>query len=214
MLRDQTSQEYVVGLDREVVLAARATTLRLLRVSSWTGLVGGALILGLGVLMAVLLTGPMAVGPGGLLMAALIAVPGVILLFNERGKLARIRELNAAWSAHPIPPAAMRMSAQGLTVSIDAAADHVFLPWPAVAGLRVRPFRGKRLLMVDLVPGAPGAPGVRGLDQPDVRRVLDKKVMGVRGIRFAVETLTRPLSEIDQAAAHYTQGRVRVTGPA
>ncbi|MQA97168.1 MAG: hypothetical protein GEV11_21935 [Streptosporangiales bacterium] len=208
MLQDQ--QEYVVEVDQDVVAAARVRTLRLLRISAWTGVVGGGLILVLAGVMAALATGPL--GGTGFMLAALMAVPGVILLASERKKFARIRELQATWERYGLPDVAMRMSAQGLRISVDTAPDHVFLPWLAVAGFHVRTWRGQQLLMLGLAPGVtPASPGVIGLDHPDVQRVLSRKVLGVKGLRFAVPTLRRPLPEIDQAAAYFTQGRVRIS---
>lgn len=205
MPQSRSPQEYVVGLDHTVVLAARRRMLAAVRASAWAGTIGGALIL----LLAAGLAGFL--GGSALLVASFIAVPGVILLVSERRQFARLRELRATWNAHRIPDVAMRMSPQGLTLSIDVAAEHVFLPWAAVAGFQVRPYRGKRMLMLDLAPGVgPRSPGVEGLDHPDVQRVLTQEVLGLRGIRFAEETLTRPISDIDQAAAYLTQGRVRV----
>ena len=105
----------------------------------------------------------------------------------------------------------MRMSAQGLRCSIDTAPDHLFFSWSAVTGFQLRTWRGQRFLVLGLAPGVTaGTPRVSGLDHPDAQRVLRRKVLGIKGIRFAVSTLRRAIEEIDQALAHFTRGRVRI----
>jgi hypothetical protein len=105
----------------------------------------------------------------------------------------------------------MRISADGLRCSIDAAPDSLFLPWHAIAGFHRRRWRGRWSLVLDLAPGVTAAtPGVVGLDHPDVQRVLQRKVLGIRGLRFAVNSLRQPVGEIDQALAYFSNGRVRI----
>lgn len=208
MLREQHQQEYVVEVDQDAVLAARNRVLRTLRVSAWIGVLGGGALLLLAGVFAGFFAGRV---DGALVWAAFLATPGLVLAISEGRRFARIRGLQATWRRTGVPQVAMRLSAQGLALGIDAAPEHVFLPWPAVAGLRVQRSYGQSLLMIDLAPGVtPASPGVSGLGHPDVQAVLRKKVLGVRGLRVAVRTLRRPLQEIDQAAAYFTQGRVRL----
>ncbi|WP_157978540.1 MULTISPECIES: hypothetical protein [Nocardia] len=65
--------------------------------------------------------------------------------------------------------------------------------------------------MVDLMSGVGvSTAGVHGLDHPEAQTMLRKRVHGTTGLRTAVRILTQPISAIDQAAAYFTAGRVRV----
>ncbi|MFD6155324.1 hypothetical protein [Nocardia sp. NPDC060255] len=146
-------------------------------------------------------------GPIGLLQFAVVAV----FIFGAQRTLRNRRRLRDKWAAEGICPNAMRLSANGLRLSIDGAPDSVFLPWGTVQGLRVHRWRGQQLLVVDLIPGVGvSTSGVHGLDHPDAQAMLRKRTHGTTGLRTAVRILTQPLPAIDQAAAYFTAGRVRV----
>ncbi|GAB4055235.1 hypothetical protein [Catellatospora paridis] len=197
----RTVDEFTVEVDQDAVLRARTMTLRALTSSAWVGLVGAGLIAGLAAVMLAI------AGPLGLINA----VPAVLLGASGARSLRRVRELRALWAGQGVAPVAMRLSAAGLRLSIDAAPDSIFLPWAAVQGMRLVRRLGQQVLVVELAPGVgPGSPGVTGLEHPDVQRVLNRKVLGVRGLRTAVRVLRQPVSAIDQALAGFTDGRVRV----
>ncbi|MGS2811245.1 hypothetical protein [Nocardia sp. MW-W600-9] len=139
-------------------------------------------------------------------LAVIFGVDGVV-------KLRRRDRLRTTWQTMGVAPAAMRLSPAGLRLSIDAAPDSIFLPWETVRGLRLHRRPGAHLLVVDLFPGVGrGTRGVSGLDHADVRRVLDRRVGGVQGLRTAVHLLDQPVAAIDHVAAQLTGGRVRVHG--
>lgn len=193
--------EFVVEIDQDAVKQARMRMLRATALSAWVSLVGAGIIAGL---TAGLLT---IAGPVGLLNAA----PALLLGWSGAHSLRRRRNLRATWAGQGVAPVAMRLSGAGLRLSIDAAPDSIFLPWSTVQGFRLVSRRGQQLLVVDLAPGVgPGSPGVTGLEHPDVQRVLNSKVLGIKGLRTAVRVLRQPVSAIDQALAGHTGGRVRV----
>ncbi|MDG4788983.1 hypothetical protein O7626_24145 [Micromonospora sp. WMMD1102] len=193
--------EFEVEIDQDAVRRARARVLRATALSAWVSLVGAGII---AALTAGLLT---TAGPVFLLNA----VPALLLGASGAHNLRRRRNLRATWSRQGIAPVAMRLSGAGLRLSIDAAPDSIFLPWSTVQGVRLVRRRGQQLLVLDLAPGVgPGSPGVTGLEHPDVQRVLNSKVLGVKGLRTAVRVLRQPVSAIDQALAARTGGRVRV----
>ncbi len=200
-MENMAVDEFTVEVDQDAVRRARTTTLRALTSSAWVTLVGAGVIAGLTVVLVSL------AGPVGLVNA----VPAVLLGASGTRSLRKVRELRALWAAQGVTPVAMRMSPAGLRLSIDAAPDSIFLPWAAVQGMRLVSRLGRQILVVDLAPGVgPGSPGVTGLEHPDVQRVLNHKVMGVKGLRTAVRVLRQPVPAIDQALAGYTGGRVRV----
>ena len=193
--------EFVVEVDQLAVQRARTTMLRATTVSAWANLVGAGIIAGLS---AVLLGLASPVGP-------LYAAAALLLGMSGARSLRNLRNLRAAWAGLGVAPVAMRMSGAGLRLSTDAAPDSIFLPWSTVQGLRLVGRGGHQVLVVDFAPGVGvGSPGVAGLEHPDVQRVLNRKVLGVKGLRTAVAVLNQPVSAIDQALAHYTGGRVRV----
>jgi hypothetical protein len=198
--------EFIAEIDREAVLSARRRTLRTLRASAWVQMAGSALFVVIAALTA------MHVPSGAAWKVTwLVLLPGPILWIRSWRQYAAVRHLEGTWNTMGVPAVAMRMSAHGLRCSIDAAPDHLFLPWSAITGFRLRTWRGQQILVLELAPGLKaGTPGVSGLDHPDVQRVLHHKVFGVQGLRFAVSTLRQPLEEIDRALAHFTQGRVHI----
>jgi hypothetical protein len=194
-------EEFVVEVDQGAVKRARTTMLRATAVSAWANLVGAGIIAGLSAVLLRL------AGPVGLLSAAVALLLGL----SGARSLRKLRHLRAAWADLGVAPVAMRMSGAGLRLSIDAAPDSIFLPWSTVQGLRLVGRGGRQVLVVDLAPGVGvGSPGVAGLEHPDVQRVLNREVLGVKGLRTAVSVLRQPVSAIDQALAHYTDGRIRV----
>jgi hypothetical protein len=200
-MEEAAIDEFVVEVDQDAVKRARTTMLRAMTVSAWVSLVGAAIIAGL---TAVLLR---LAGP----VVLLNAVAALLLATSGTRTLRNLRNLRAVWADLGVAPVAMRLSGTGLRLSIDAAPDSIFLPWSTVQGFRLVRRGGHRVLVVDLAPGiGVGSPGVTGLEHPDVQRVLNRKVLGVKGLRTAVAVLNQPVSAIDQALAHYTGGRVRV----
>ncbi|MEV0062233.1 hypothetical protein [Nocardia sp. NPDC050718] len=195
--------EFVVGVDAVAVQRSRESVLRLGAVAAWVGLVTAVFVAAITALLVWL------AGPIGLVQLPVVAIFGV----DGVRKLRRLRELRATWQAQGVPPTAMRLSPAGLRLSIDAAPDSVFLPWATVQGLRLHRKLGNDLLVIDLFPGVgPETGGVRGLEHPDVQRVLRKKVGGTKGLRTAVRILDQPVAAIDHVAAQLTGGRVRVHG--
>lgn len=193
--------EFVVEVDQEAVRRARATMLRRQTLSGWFSLVGAGVLAGLAVVLS------QSAGVAGLL--GLVAA--ILVGFNGVWALLAARRLRAAWAARPVAPVAMRISPGGLRLSIDAAPDSIFLPWPAVQGFHRINRLGEQVLVLDLTPGVtPASPGVTGLDHPDVQRVLARRTQGTRGLRFAARVLRQPPGTIDQALAACTGGRVRV----
>ncbi len=199
----ETVGEFVVGVDVAAVQRSRASMLTLSAVSAWVEVAVAVFVAGMTALL-VWLAGPI----------GLMELP-VVLIFGVDGvrRLRRLREMRTTWQAQGVPSTSMRLSPAGLRLSIDAAADSVFLPWDTVQGLRLHRRMGHDLLVVDLFPGVgPQTVGVRGLDHPDVQRMLRKKVAGTRGLRTAVRILDQPVAAIDHVAARLTGGRVRVHG--
>ncbi|MEU8898983.1 hypothetical protein [Nocardia sp. NPDC048505] len=193
--------EFVVGVNRAAVQRARDRTLRAARISAAISFITAAVIAGLAVVL-VRLVG--VVGYLQFVVAALFVLSGV----QTRRRFRKVRE---KWAAEGIPPTAMRLSAAGLRMSIDGAPDSIFLPWGTVHGLRVHRILGHHLLVLDLLPGVgPHTPGVHGLENPEAQRVLRKRVSGTTGLRTAANILDQPLPAIDQAAGHFTGGRVRI----
>lgn len=150
-------------------------------------------------------------GTGSLAWPVLQGFAGLSLFVGSLADFVAARRLRELWNAMDVPAVAMRMSAQGLLCSTSNPTDQLFLPWPVVTGFQLKRWRRQRFLVLGLAPGVtPSTPGVSGLDHPDVQRVLHRKEFGIKGIRFAVSTLRPPIEEIDQALAHFTQGRVRI----
>ncbi|MBL1078910.1 hypothetical protein JK358_31350 [Nocardia sp. 2] len=201
--------EFVVGIRAEEVSRSRRWVVRMLGLGAAVYLVVGAVVIGFsGVIVVV-----GGSGLGNAVTATMTSVTGILVLSQAVAQWRRRGRVRAIWANTATPPAAMRLSASGIRMSLDDAPDSVFLPWETVLRLRVHRFLRRSLLVVDLVPGVyAGTPGVAGLDHPDVLRVLSGPVHGTRGLRTAVQILDRPLAEIDSAAAHFTAGRVRVVG--
>jgi hypothetical protein len=195
-------RDYVVEIDQDKLLKARRRVLRSLTAAGVTGLVGAGLILALAGGFALSLDAP---------VLLLNHHPAVILGAGGLGNLRRVRKLRAHWTQLPPPPVAMRLSERGLRMSIDAAPESVFLPWPAVVGFRRKRRLGRVQLVLDVAPGTSAAtPGAEGLDHPDVQRVLRRRVQGMKGLRTSVRILRQPVGEIDAALAHFSGGRVRI----
>ncbi|MFB8276205.1 hypothetical protein [Nocardia colli] len=197
----ETVGEFIVGVDIVAVQKARRRTLRLLTTSVVVELITAVVISALAGLMVWL------AGPIGLLQFAVVAA----FIFGAQRTIRSRRRLRNKWAAEGICPHAMRLSPNGLRLSLDGAPDSIFLPWETVQGLRVHRWRGQQLLVVDLFPGVDvSTAGVHGLDHPDAQAALRKQTHGTIGLRTAVRVLTQPISAIDQAAAYFTAGRVRV----
>ncbi|MBF9073541.1 hypothetical protein [Streptacidiphilus fuscans] len=196
--------EYVVEVDTESVARARRATIRALNISAWTGVVGG------GIICAIPFAAGITLGWRNSSALLLFLLPGLILASSSSRQFTAARRLRRTWAADGIPPVAMRISATGLSCTFSTAP--LFLPWPALAGLRVNhQARGGPVIVLDLADGVTAAtPGVVGLDHPDIQRALRSKVLGMRGLWLSVRTLRRPLPEIDAALAHFTNGRVRI----
>jgi len=194
--------EFVVEVDQAKVRAARRRVLRLHGVSAWASLIGAVLIAGLTVPLLFL---------GADYVVLWLLFPVLIFLFDGTRKLSKVRRVRRMFDERGVAPTAMRISGAGLRCGIDAAPDSIFLPWSAVAGFLLRKYFGREILVLVMMPGVgPGTPGVEGLNHPDVKAVLGRKVHGVVGPRFAVAVLRRSVPEISQALFHYSGGRVWV----
>ncbi|MGW4246598.1 hypothetical protein [Nocardia sp. NPDC004722] len=193
--------DFVVGADIAVVGRARTRTLRI-----------GVIFAGFELAMAVVISMLAALMVWLVGAVGLLNLPSAVFLAVDAiRKLRRLRRLRDVWAAVGIPRTAMRMSTGGLTLSIDAMADHIFLPWDAVLGLRLHRWLGADLLVVDLYPEVDDeTPGVVGLDHPDVQRMLHNRIHGTVGLRISLRILDQPVAALDQAAAHFTTGRIRV----
>ncbi|MFI5719821.1 hypothetical protein [Nocardia sp. NPDC051750] len=146
-------------------------------------------------------------GPIGFVQFAVVP----FFVFGALRTLRIRRRLRDKWAAEGICRNAMRLSANGLRLSLDGAPDSIFLPWDTVQGLRLHRWRGQELLVVDLIPGAGvSTAGVHGLDHSEAQSMLRKRTHGTTGLRTAVRILAQPMSAIDRAAAYFTAGRVRV----
>ncbi len=193
------TREYVVEVDRESMARSRATVLRLRRVSARIGVIAGCLIIAVALADTILIAQTTRQPVSQLWPLSFMVIPGLMLIFSARKEFAALRRRQAAWEEAGMPPVAMRLSAEGLGCSAQTATGYFFVPWSAVAGLRVKRMLGMSVLAVDLVPGVTAAtPGVIGLDRPGRRPWI------------AVRSMRRPLGEIDAALAHYTDGRVRI----
>lgn len=193
--------EFVVEVDQIKLLRAQRRALRLQSSSAWVSLVGAALIAGLAVPLLFL---------SAYHLVPLILLPALLFLYDGVRKLRRIRTARGLLSERGMAAVALRISATGLRCGIDAV-DSIVLPWAALAGVRLHTYLGQQALVLELAPGV-GAdtPGVEGLDHPDVRAVLRRKVHGAIGPRYAVAVLRRSVPEISQALFHYSGGRVWV----
>ncbi|MEV6772299.1 hypothetical protein AB0N05_27075 [Nocardia sp. NPDC051030] len=193
--------EFVVGVDTAAVQRSRERGLWWKAFSARFQL---ATALGMSALAALMVY---LAGPIGLMQFLPAAIFGYVGVRDLR----RLRRQRESLRAAALPEVAMRLSANGLAVGTDAGPDSVFLPWDTVRGLRLHSWLRQELLVIDLFPEVTAdTPGVRGLDREDIQAILRTPVHGTTGLRTATKVLTQPVSAIDEAAAHFTGGRVRV----
>ena len=194
--------EFVVEVDQAKLLRAQRRVLRLQSSSAWVSLVGSAMIAGLSVPLLYL---------SAYYLVPLMLLPALLFSYDGIRKLRRIRRARQLLGERGTASVAMRISAAGLRCGIDAVSDWIVLPWSALAGVRLHTYFGRQSLVLELAPGVGiDTPGVEGLDHPDVRAVLRRRVHGAIGPRYAVGVLRRSVPEISQALFHYSGGRVWV----
>ncbi|EXU65644.1 hypothetical protein Z951_24255 [Streptomyces sp. PRh5] len=205
MHQGQGRREYIVTSDPEAVSRVRASLLRTLPVAAWAGVAGAAVIIAAVVLLLVTL-GPSA----SQLWVLVFAWPAVFFLYDARRRFAALRRLKRTWAVKDVSPVAMRLSPDGLRCTIDAAPDPVVLPWSAIAQVRIKG-QGLSSVRVDLTPGVSATtPGVSGLDQPEARTRMRRTWKGRTRLGFAVYALREPLSDINQALGHFSNGRIGI----
>ncbi|MBD3004118.1 hypothetical protein [Streptomyces sp. 5-10] len=205
MHQGQGRQEYIVTSDPEAVSRVRASLLRTLPVAAWAGVAGAAVIVAAVVLLLI------ALGPSASQLWVLVfAWPAALLLYDARRRFAALRRLKRTWAVKDVSPVAMRLSPEGLRCTIDAAPEPVVLPWSAIDRMRVTG-QGLSAVRVDLTPGVSATtPGVSGLDQPETRTRMRRTWKGRTRLRFAIYALREPLSDIDQALGHFSNGRIGI----
>jgi len=196
----QATQDFVVQLDRDAILRSRRSMVRLYWLSAAIDLAFT------GALAAIAITQAFPV-------AAMAIAMALVILGHGGYRLDRLRRERRAWEAYELPAVAMRMSPTGLTLNTDRTPRSVFLPWHTVMGFSVHSKgfteRGKSLV-VYLAPGVDAStPGTAGLDQPEATPMLRPRV-GRPGFRYAAGALQPRVPVIDQALAHYTNGRLRI----
>ncbi|MFD8095036.1 hypothetical protein [Streptomyces malaysiensis] len=205
MHEGQGHQEYIVTSDPEAVARVRASLLRTLPVAAWAG-VASAVVIVSAVALVLFALGHSA----SRLWVLVFAWPAAFLGYDARRRFADIRRLKRTWAAKEVSPVAMRLSAEGLRCAIDSAPEPVFLPWSAIAQVRVTG-QGLSTVRVDLAPGASATtPGVSGLEQPEARMRMRRAWNGGMRLRFTVYALRQPISEIDQALGHFSNGRIGI----
>ncbi|MGV9847648.1 hypothetical protein ACWDWU_02440 [Streptomyces sp. NPDC003442] len=205
MYEGQGRREYIVTSDPEAVSRVRASLLCTLPVAAWAGVAGAAVIIAAMVLLLVTL---------GLsasqLWVLVFAWPAVFILYDARRRFTALRRLKRTWAVKDVSPVAMRLSPEGLRCTIDAAPDPVVLPWSAIARMRIKG-QGLSAVRVDLTPGVSATtPGVSGLDQPEARVRMRRTWKGRTRLGFAIYALREPLSDIDQALGHFSNGRIGI----
>ncbi|MEU1207374.1 hypothetical protein [Nocardia sp. NPDC005825] len=193
--------DFVVGFNADVVQQSRGRTLRVLQFGSIFQLLCATAV---GVFAFVLL---FLYWPVGIVALSTFA----IILWDAVRRLRKVQNLRKAWLDHGVPSVAMRLSAAGLDMSLDAPADRVFLPWSTITGFRLHQWLGQDMLIVDLANGVDAnTPGTQGLNHPDVQRAMKKPMHGTRGLHTALKVLDQPSTAIDTAARHFTAGRVGI----
>lgn len=202
------SSEYAVDIDHAWLVRSRAKILRAHRVGAWVTVSGGALIVvlplvvfGLGVPFATM---------SPLLLSLL---SGALLIVAGRSQFLAVRRRRATWEANGLPPVAIRMSAEGVWCATNSLLGPFLVPWSALAGVRLVRRIGRAGLVLDLAAGVTAtSPGVVVELPTDARERRAKARMfrakGMLGIPEAA--LRSPISDIDQAFARFTEGRVRV----
>ncbi|WP_150112914.1 hypothetical protein [Streptomyces violaceusniger] len=205
MHEGQGRREYIVTSDPEAVARVRASLLRTLPVAAWAGVAGAVLIASVVVLLLLSLG-----SSASQLWVLAFAWPAAFLFYDARCRFAAIRRLKRTWAVKEVSPVAMHLSAEGLLCAIDSAPEPVFLPWSAIARVRVTG-QGLSAVRVDLTPGVSATtPGVSGLHQPEARMRMRRTWKGGARLRFAVYALRQPISEIDQALGHFSNGRIGI----
>ncbi|MGW1992032.1 hypothetical protein [Embleya sp. NPDC001921] len=201
--------EYAVAIDHAWLARSRAKILRAHRAGAWVTLSGGALIVMMP-LVAVLGLGLPFAAVYPLLLSW---VSGPLLIVAGRSQLLEVRRRRATWEANGLPPVAMRMSAEGVWCTTNSLLGPFLVPWSALAGVRLVRRFGRSGLVLDLAAGVTAtSPGVvvelpAGARERRARARMFR-AKGMLGI--PEKALRSPISDIDQAFARFTEGRVRV----
>jgi hypothetical protein len=199
------NNEFVVELDRGVVVRARRWVTLALAVSAAINLLMAAGVTAGIVLLVV------SGGPTSSLLLGLVLGLALMLVASGGHTYVRLRRLRRRWGGHDLPDAAMRISRAGVQLYTDAVPRPVFLPWHTVAGFHLGNAGGRATLVLDLAPGVSAdTPGISGLEHPEVQRALRRRRFHPQGLQYALRVLRQPLPAIDQALAYYSGGRVRI----
>ncbi|GDY50924.1 hypothetical protein SVIO_015470 [Streptomyces violaceusniger] len=204
MHQGQGRQEYIVTSDPEAVSRVRASLLRTLPVAAWAGVAGAAVIVAAVVLLLVTL-GPSA----SQLWVLVFAWPAALLLYDARRRFAALRRLKRTWAVKDVSPwpCASPPRACAAPSTPPRARRPTLVRDRPDAGHGPGPQRG---------PGRPHpgvsatTPGVSGLDQPETRTRMRRTWKGRTRLRFAIYALREPLSDIDQALGHFSNGRIGI----
>ncbi|WP_406300522.1 hypothetical protein OG948_37875 (plasmid) [Embleya sp. NBC_00888] len=203
------SSEYAVEIDHAWLVRSRATILRAHRVGAWVTVSGGVLIVVLPLVAVFGLGLPFAT----VYPLLLSSVSGALLIVAGRSQFLEVRRRRATWEASGLPPVAIRMSAEGVWCATNSLLGPFLVPWSALAGVRVVRRFGRAALVLDLAAGVTAtSPGVV-VELPTGARERRAKARMFRAkgmLGIPEEALRSPISDIDQAFARFTEGRLRV----
>ncbi|ADB33241.1 hypothetical protein Kfla_4201 [Kribbella flavida DSM 17836] len=115
------------------------------------------------------------------------------------------------WSRTQPPAVALWLTFDGIGVGAPGITRAAFYSWSDVVGFRLcRPFLAPRELILDLHHTVrPDEPVHLGIEEIEYNIEL-RRLLGIRGPRFVLETLAVDLPSLDAMAAFYSGGRVRV----
>ncbi|WP_112249111.1 hypothetical protein [Kribbella monticola] len=203
----EAEQAFVVGIDRDAVLARREVVRRGLRRGAWITVGIGAV----GIVVAVYAL--LAFRGSGMWPFALLLMASMLPLVASTVQALRLDAERRRWNAqNELPPVAFRMSAKGLELACDGAPYPVSLPWATIRGFKQEKVFGQFVLQLELAPGiAATTAGVRGLDQPAVRALVKPSPLLKPTGLYLVKALDQPLHVIDQALKHFSDGKAGVS---
>jgi hypothetical protein len=199
----EAQQAFVVGIDRDAVLARRDVVRRVQRRGAWVTLAIGAV----GILVA--LYALIALRGSGMWPFALLLILSMVPLVLSTVQSRRLAADRKRWyAANELPPLAMRLSPKGLELACDGAEFPVILPWTTTLGFKQEKVFGQFVLNLVMARGSGATTaGVRGLDQAAVRALVKPSPLLTPVGMFAVSALDQPVHIIDQALRHFSDGR-------
>jgi hypothetical protein len=203
----EPEQAFVVGIDRDAVLARRDVVRRGLRRGAWVSLGIGAV----GIVVAIYAL--LAFQGSGMWPFAVLLIVAMSPLVASTVLALRLEKVRTGWyEKNELPPVAFRMSPKGLELACDGAPYPVSLPWATVKGFKQEKVFGQFVLQLILAPGiAATSAGVRGLDQPAVRAVVKPSPLLKPTGLYLVKALDQPVHVIDQALKHFTDGKATIS---